>query len=141
MTAVAFVDSNILIYAYDADAGAKREKAARTLTDLWESGSGRLSVQVLQEFFVNATRKLAEPIALAMAREIVRDYSTWIHEPTSADTVIRAFDIAQMAQLNFWDALIVAAAEQVDAAQIYSEDLNTGQIIAGIQIINPLADR
>jgi predicted nucleic acid-binding protein len=139
MTAV-FVDSNILIYAHDADAGAKRAKAAKALTELWESGAGRMSVQVLQEFFVNATRKLAEPVARSTAREIVRSYAPWIHQPTTADTVIRAIDIAQMAQLNFWDGLIIASAEQVDAARILSEDLTAGQIVVGIKIVNPLAD-
>jgi predicted nucleic acid-binding protein len=62
----------------------------------------------------------------------------WIREPTTAETVTRAADIAEMAQISFWDALIVASAEQAGASQLYSEDLNAGQTIAGIEIINPL---
>jgi len=138
MTDVVFVDSNILIYAHDADAGTKRARAAEKLRELWESGRGRLSVQVLQEFFVNATKKLSTPVARSMAREVVSSYGTWIHEPTTAATVTRAIDLAEMAQIQFWDALIVASAEEADATQIYSEDLNAGQIIAGVQIVNPL---
>jgi predicted nucleic acid-binding protein len=136
---VVFVDTNILIYAHDADAGSKRPRAERALRDLWDSGLGRLSVQVLQEFYVNATRKLATAMAHIAAREVVSSYGPWIREPTTPETVIRAIDIAAMAQISFWDALIVASAEQVEATQIYSEDLNTGQSIVGIKIVNPLA--
>jgi predicted nucleic acid-binding protein len=139
MSAVVFVDTNILIYAHDADAGSKRASAEAILRELWESGAGRLSVQVLQEFYVNATRKLTTPVAHLFAREVVTSYGAWIHEPTTADTVTRAIDVAAMAQISFWDALIVASAEQAAAAQIYSEDLNAGQAIAGIRIVNPLS--
>lgn len=138
MSAVVFVDSNILIYAHDVDAGPKRDRAVKKLRELWESGSGRLSVQVLQEFYVNVTRKLSTPVARSQAREVVSSYSAWVSEPTTPDTVIRAIDIAEMAQLMFWDALIVASAEEMQAAQIYSEDLNAGQTIAGVKILNPL---
>jgi predicted nucleic acid-binding protein len=139
MNGVVFVDTNILIYAHDADASSKQARAAEALRELWDSGAGRLSVQVLQEFFVNATRKLATPLAHVSAREVVSSYGAWIREPTTADTVTRAIDVAALAQISFWDALIVASAEQAQAAQIYSEDLNAGQTIAGIKIINPLS--
>jgi predicted nucleic acid-binding protein len=139
MSGVVFVDTNILIYAHDADASSKQVRAAAALRELWDSGAGRLSVQVLQEFFVNATRKLATPLAHMSAREVVSSYGAWIREPTTADTVTRAIDVAALAQISFWDALIVASAEQAQAAQIYSEDLNAGQTIAGIKIINPLS--
>ena len=139
MSDVVFVDTNILIYAHDADAGSKRARAEKVLRELWESRAGRLSVQVLQEFYVNATRKLTIPMAQMAAREVVSSYGPWIREPTTADTVIRAIDVAAMAQISFWDALIVASAEQAEATQIYSEDLNTGQTIVSIRIVNPLA--
>jgi predicted nucleic acid-binding protein len=138
MSDVVFVDTNILIYAHDTDAGLKRERAVRTLRTLWADGAGRLSVQVLQEFYVNTTRKLSTPVAHSSAREVVNSYGVWIREPTTAETITRAIDIAAMAQISFWDALIVASAEQAQATQIYSEDLNTGQSIAGIKIVNPL---
>lgn len=139
MSDVVFVDSNILIYAHDADAGPKRDRAVENLRLLWESGAGRLSVQVLQEFYVNVTRKLATPIARSTAREVVSSYGAWVLEPTTPETVTRAIDISEMAQIMFWDALIVASAEQVQATHIYSEDLNAGQLIAGLKIVNPLA--
>jgi predicted nucleic acid-binding protein len=138
MSDVVFVDSNILIYAHDADAGLKRERAVATLRHLWESGSGRLSVQVLQEFYVNVTKKLATPVSRSTAREVVSSYGAWVKEPTTPATVTRAIDIAELAQIMFWDALIVASAEEVQATHIYSEDLNAGQVIAGIRIVNPL---
>ena len=139
MSAVVFVDTHILIYAHDADAGSKRTRAEAILRERGGSGDGRLSVQVLQEFYVNATRKLATPIAQMSAREVVSSYSAWVREPTTADTVSRAIDVAALAQMSFWDALIVASAEQADATRIYSEDLNAGQAIAGIRIANPLS--
>ena len=139
MSDAVFVDSNILIYAHDADAGPKRDRAVERLRPLWESGTGRLSVQVLQEFYVNVTRKLITPVSRSTAREVVSSYAAWVKEPTTPDTVIRAIDIAEMAQIMFWDALIVASAEEAQATQIYSEDLNAGQTIAGIKIVNPLA--
>jgi predicted nucleic acid-binding protein len=138
MSDVVFVDTDILIYAHDSDSGAKRERAIESLRRLWEAGSGRISVQVLQEFYVNATRKLTIPVARSTAREVVSSYAAWIREATTADTVLRASDIADMAQISFWDALIFASAEQVGATHLYSEDLNSGQMIVGIKIINPL---
>lgn len=139
MSAVAFVDSNILIYAHDADAGVKRERAMSKLRELWASGTGRLSVQVLQEFYVNATQKLATPIARATAREVIKTYGVWVHQATTVETVTRAAELAELARISFWDALIVASAEEVDAEELLSEDLNNGQAIAGMRIVNPLA--
>jgi predicted nucleic acid-binding protein len=138
MSDLVFVDSNILIYAHDSDAGPKRDRAVEKLRELWESGTGTLSVQVLQEFYVNVTKKLATPVSRATAREVVSSYGAWVKEPTTPDTVLRAIDIVDMAQIMFWDALIIACAEEVDAKHIYSEDLNAGQTIAGIKIVNPL---
>jgi predicted nucleic acid-binding protein len=138
MSDVIFVDTNILIYAHDVDAGLKRERAIESLRVLWETGAGRVSVQVLQEFYVNATRKLSQPVARSTAREVVASYAAWIREATTADTVLRASDLADLAQISFWDALILASAEQAGAAQLYSEDLNSGQSIVGIKVVNPL---
>lgn len=138
MTDIVFVDSNILTYAHDADAGAKHTSAVEALRQLWDTGGGRLSVQVLQEFYVNVTRKLKTPVASSTAREVVSTYGVWIREPTTAETVTRAIDLAGMAQIQFWDALIVACAEGAQATHLYSEDLNPGQTIAGVKIVNPL---
>ena len=138
MSALAFVDSNILIYAHDLDAGVKRERAMAKLRELWDSGTGRLSVQVLQEFYVNATQKLATPIARSTAREVIKTYGVWVHHATTVDTVTRATEISDLARVAFWDALIVASAEEAHADELLSEDLNAGQAIAGIKVVNPL---
>ncbi len=138
MKDIVFVDTNILIYAHDRDAGRKRELAAQALTELWGNRNGRLSVQVLQEFYVTVTRKLATPFARAAAREILQIYASWVQQPTTPDTVLRAGDLGELAQISFWDALILASAEQAGATVLYSEDLNTGQRIAGIRVVNPL---
>ncbi|MFZ0499456.1 MAG: PIN domain-containing protein [Steroidobacteraceae bacterium] len=140
MSGVAFVDSNILIYAHDLDAGVKRERAVAKLRELWNSGTGRLSVQVLQEFYLNATQKLATPIARSTAREIIRTYGVWVHHATTVETVTRATEISDLARISFWDALIVASAEEADADELLSEDLNAGQTIVGIKLMNPLSD-
>ena len=108
------------------------------LRELWDSGTGRLSVQVLQEFYVNATQKLTTPVARSIAREVVRTYGVWIHHATTVETVTRATELSELARISFWDALIVASAEEVDAEELLSEDLNDGQAIAGIKIVNPL---
>ena len=139
MNELVFVDSNILIYSQDADAGDKRERAIESLKPLWTAGTGRVSVQVLQEFYVNATRKLTNPVSLATAREVIHVYGEWVKAQTSVATVMRASELAELAQLSFWDGLIIASAEQAGATCLYSEDLNPGQTIAGIKIIDPLA--
>ena len=131
MTAKTFVDSNILIYAHDADAGLKQLRSAERLTELWESGMGLMSTQVLQEFYVNVTRKIRTPISPSTAREVVRDYTTWVESPITAGTVVRASEIAEVWQISFWDAMILAAAEQNGASLLLTEDLSAGQRIAG----------
>jgi predicted nucleic acid-binding protein len=137
MTDVVFVDTNILVYAYDADAGVKRERAVEALRQHWDADTGRLFVQVLQEFFVNVTRKLTTRIARSTAREVVSAYAAWVRRPTTADTVLRATDIAELAQISLRE-LIVAAAEEAGAALLLSEDLNAGRSIAGVKIVDPL---
>ena len=87
MSGVAFVDSNVLIHAHDLDAGVKRERAVAKLRELWNSGGGRLSVQVLQEFYVNVTQKLATPVARSTAREIVKTYGVWVRRATTVETI------------------------------------------------------
>jgi predicted nucleic acid-binding protein len=137
MTAPTFVDSNILIYAHDLDAGPKHLVAAERIAGLWNTGEGALSTQVLQEFYVNVTQKIKRPISRAAAHEVVRDYIPWVRASISGTTVIRASEITEVWQISFWDAMILAVAEQTKAARLLTEDLNHGQLIAGIQIQNP----
>jgi predicted nucleic acid-binding protein len=88
------------------------------------------------EFYVNVTQKLTTPIARSTAREIIRTYGVWVRHATTAETVTRASEICDLARISFWDALIVASAEEVEA-----DDLNVGQVIVGIKVVNPLDGR
>jgi predicted nucleic acid-binding protein len=138
MNAKVFVDTNVLIYAHDADAGARRETAREVLRELWAERAGVLSTQVLQEFYVNVTRKIATPLSKAAARAVVESYTVWCLHTTPAE-IWEAFRIEDQAGIGFWDALIVAAARKAGATRILSEDLNAGQVIAGVRIENPFS--
>ncbi|HJZ96711.1 MAG TPA: PIN domain-containing protein [Candidatus Solibacter sp.] len=137
MTVRTFVDSNILIYAHDLDAGPKHAAAAERIAALWSTSQGTLSTQVLQEFYVNVTQKIKRPLSRAAAREVVRDYTPWIHSLITGDTIIRASEISEVWRLSFWDSMILTGAEQSNARILLTEDLNHGQFVAGIEIENP----
>jgi predicted nucleic acid-binding protein len=139
MSARSFVDTNVLLYAHDVDAGQKHTIAKRLLQDLWEERSGVLSTQVLQEFYVNVTRKIRTPIPPSAARGVVNAYGVWCAAATDLQDIAAAFQIEDEARIGFWDALIVAVAARSGAARLLSEDLNAGQTIAGITIENPFA--
>ena len=139
MSAKTFVDTNVLIYAHDVDAGAKHEIAKDMVRELWSRRNGVLSMQVLQEFYVNVTRKIATPVPKASARTVVESYTVWCIDTTPAEITV-AFRIEDEAGIGFWDALIIAAARKAGAARIVSEDLNSGQIIAGVRIENPFLE-
>jgi predicted nucleic acid-binding protein len=138
MSGRVFVDSNILIYAHDVDEGRKCAIAQEILAQLLANKTGALSPQVLQEFYVNITRKVAKPLSKRLAREIVRDFSVWCIDTTAAE-VAAAFRIEDEAKISFWDALICASAIKAGAERVLSEDLNPGQRIGGILVENPFA--
>ncbi len=131
-----FVDTNILIYAHDVDAGGKHEAAKKVVQDLWTRRSGVLSMQVLQEFYVNVTRKIKHPMSRASARLVVNSYAIWCIQSEPAD-ISMAFRIEDEARVGFWGALILASALKSGASRVLSENLNAGQAIAGIRIVNP----
>ena len=134
-----FVDTNVLIYAHDVDAKRKHEAAKSVLHKLWSEHTGVLSMQVLQEFYVNVTRKISRPISKESARLVVSSYTIWCVDTTPAE-ISTAFRIEDESRIGFWDALIVASALRSGATRILSEDLNAGQTIAGIQIQNPFVN-
>ena len=138
MSGKTFVDTNVLIYAHDIDAQEKREIATRILRGLWSRRTGVLSAQVLQEFYVNVTRKIASPLPKPVARTVVETYMAWCVDTTPAE-ISAAFRIEDEAGITFWDALIIAAARKAGAAQILTEDLNASQIISDVQIENPFS--
>ena len=137
MTGKVFVDSNVLVYAHDGDAGKKQRQAAERLKGLWEDGSGRLSTQVLQEVYTTLTQKIKRPLPRSVAREVIRNYGQWVESAITPATVVRASEISEAWMLSFWDSMILAAAEQDEAEVLLTEDLNHGQVVAGIRILNP----
>ncbi len=137
MSGKTFIDTNVLLYAYDLDAEAKREVAGDLLRRVWVEGTGVLSTQVLQEFYVNITSKIAQPASLPEARAILSRYLVWPIESNGPKSVLRASEIQERHRLSFWDALIVAAAAKAGATILYTEDLNHGQVIEGVKVVNP----
>lgn len=131
-----FIDTNVLIYAHDKDANAKHQIAREVLQELWSEKTGVLSTQVLQEFYVNVTRKILSPLSKDLARFVVSSYAIWCIDTTTAE-ISAAFRIEDESQIGFWDALIVSSAAKSRATRILSEDLNAGQRIGGILIENP----
>ena len=131
-----FVDTNILIYAHDMDAGVKHDVANSIIEKIWEEKSGIISTQVVQEFYVNVTRKIPNPITPVLARGIILNYFSWHLEAIDPHTILFASEIEERHVLSFWDSLIVAAASHSKASEILTEDLNHGQIIEGVLMEN-----
>jgi predicted nucleic acid-binding protein len=117
-----FVDTNILVYAYDVTAGRKHETAKGILADLWKSGQGMLSLQVLQEFFVTITRKVPRPLEI---------------RPAKAACLLDAIEIHSRYKFSLWDAMILVAAIRGRASVLLSEDWSDGQRVEGLSIRNP----
>jgi len=131
----AFVDSNILIYADDADAGAKTEVARALLRRAMTERTGVVSTQVLQEYYVNARKKLRMDGAAARAR--VELYLAFDVVTISPALVLAAVDLHRLDSVSFWDALIIRAAEQAGCDTLYSEDLQAGKRFGCVRVVNP----
>ncbi len=132
-----FVDTNILVYAHDLDAGNKHKIAKEAVSRLWESKLGVLSTQVFQEFYVTLTKKIPNPIDKAIARRLIKKYFSWEVVINNPEIIIQASEIEENYKISFWDSLIVSAAFSQNAATILTEDFNHGQYIEGIIIKNP----
>jgi predicted nucleic acid-binding protein len=132
-----FVDTNILVYGHDVDAGQKHQIAQTLLADLWNLRSGVLSIQVLQEFYVTLTRKVLHPLSPSTVRNLIRDYISWQVEVNDTQSVLNASRIEENYRISFWDALIVTAAARAKVSKILSEDFQSGQVIEGIVLENP----
>lgn len=135
--ALTFVDSNILVYAHDRDAGSRHDAAAAAIRTLWHHNSGVLSTQVLQEFYVNVTRKVSSPLDRSSARAILAEYGTWTVHELSVGDVLEASVVEEQEQLHFWDALIVVAAQRTGAEVLLSEDLQDGRRYGQLTVRNP----
>ena len=139
MVAKTFVDTNVLVYAHDRQAGDRHDAARSRLEQLWETRSGVVSTQVLQELYAVVTRKTADPIPVAGARQIVKDYLAWECVVNDADAIVAAFDYESRYRISFWDALIVNAANVASADVLLTEDLNPGQRYGSVVVENPFA--
>lgn len=133
-----FLDTNVLVYSCDIDAGRKRHVAESILLEARQKDNGVVSMQVLQEFYNTVTRKLQMRMPREKVRVLVHSFSHWCVETTQIE-IYRAFEIEDQTMISFWDAMIVAAAKKAGATRILSEDLNAGQVIAGVRIENPFA--
>ena len=138
MTARTFFDTNILIYTDDKSAPAKRKTAINLVATHREAGTGVVSLQVLQEYFVAATRKLRVDPQIARRKvELLSEFD--VAAPEVAD-ILAAIDLHRLHGLSFWDALIVRSAKQSGCGVILSEDMQHGRQIDGMRIVNPFLD-
>ncbi len=135
MTADRFLDTNILFYAYDRDAPAKRNVALAIVEEAWNRpGLTAVSVQVLQELYGNLERR---GVPRAEATQIVADFDEWLVVENTVGLLHSAFDEQSRWNISFWDALIVAAARASGATELVSEDLSHGQDYGGLRVLNP----
>lgn len=131
-----FIDTNILVYSLDRFDPTKQKKCRSLLKTLTDDFQGVISTQVMQEFYVTTVKKLgADPLLI---KDILHAYERFETVIITPDSIRDAIDCSIINRLSFWDALIVVAAESARCEKLWSEDLNDGQVIRGVQIENPL---
>jgi len=134
-----FFDANVLASLIDADSPDKRKKARSLFQKHVEAGDILLSTQVLQEFYVVVTRKLARPLDAAVAAEAVSSFAELPLAQIDSELIVSAIHRSRNNQLSFWDALIVQAAIEGHASTLYSEDMQHGQMLDGLRVIDPFS--
>jgi predicted nucleic acid-binding protein len=132
-----FVDTNILVYAYDRTAGSKFHRSRELMEKLWDTGEGVVSTQVLEEFYVTVTAKIPNRLKPREAREIISDLGTWTVAELGIRDILSGGEIAERYRLSFWDGLILAAAHKEETATLWSEDFNHGQKYGEVTVYNP----
>jgi predicted nucleic acid-binding protein len=132
----AFVDTNVLLYAQDPRDSGKQAAAAAWLAHFWRTRSGRISTQVMNEFYVNL-RRAAPSMTLAATRALVQRYRAWQPWVVDEATVDRAWALQDRFSFSYWDALMVAAAQQQGCVALLTEDLQHGLNVDQLRIINP----
>jgi len=137
MSSLCFFDTNVLVYAADADEPDKQATAIALFRSCVDAGAILLSTQVLQEFYVTVTRKLARPLAPALALEAMVRLAVLPLVTVTVDVIAAAAQLANRSQMSFWDALIVRAAAAGGSEVLYTEDLNHGSVVDGVRIVNP----
>lgn len=141
MTELVFVDTNVLVYRFDTGNPERQKVADAWVRRLWENGNGRLSFQVLREFYVTVTRKLPRQLEAEAARQVVHALLAW--SPVTGDErlMTSAWEIEDRYSIGWWDALIVAAAREQRCTVLLTEDLQDGQILAGVRVTDPFSNR
>lgn len=134
-----FFDTNILVYLFDTDTPDKRKKARALFQRHAEAGDILLSTQVLQEFYVAVTRKLVRPLDTAVAADAVSGFSELALVQIDSELIVAAIHRSRNSRLSFWDALIVQAAIEGHANTLYSEDLQHGQMLDSLRVVNPFS--
>jgi len=137
MTDLVFVDTNVLVYRFDAGKPKRQKAADAWVARLWEIRNGRLSFQVLREFYVTVTRKLPNQLETGAARNIVRALLAWKPVASSDRIMGSAWEIEDRYSISWWDALIVAAAREQACTILLTEDLQDGQVLAGVRVVSP----
>jgi predicted nucleic acid-binding protein len=137
MNPLIFLDTSVLIYAYDVDEGSKHNKAQSILRECWDKENGAVSTQVIQEFYSAVTRKIPKSLPKRDARDVIRTYQAWPMYSIAIDDIIDASELEEKLKYSFWDSLIIIAAQKVGAELLYSKDLQDGQQINGLKIVNP----
>lgn len=139
VTGRVFLDTNIAVYLFDTDAPSKQQRAQEIFSDRDYRGRLMISTQVLQEFYVSVTRKLAKPLEPETAYRAVQDLAVLPIIQVDAPLILSAISRSRTDQLSFWDALIVQASLAGGATSLYSEDLQDGRVIDGMRIENPFS--
>jgi predicted nucleic acid-binding protein len=137
MSAGLFVDTNVLVYNRDASDPDKQRRAHLWMEALWRSGRGRLSLQVLQEYYVTVTSKLSPGLDAATARREVLAFSAWRPLAVDLTLVESAWNLQDRFSISWWDALIVGAAQRCGARFLLTEDLQCGQTFDELQVVDP----
>lgn len=137
MTALVFVDTNVLLYTYDDRDKAKQGRAREWVTWCWRANSGRISTQVLNELYNNAITKFRNSITVHQARTEVRRLRLWQPPHLDTYTVDGAWDLQDRYALSYWDALILSSAHQQGCSHLITEDLQHGQLMDAVKVINP----
>ncbi len=141
MSVKVFVDTNVLVYARDASEPEKQARAAEWMAALWERRAGRLSYQVLQEFYITVTAKLSPGLDREAARRDVRALGAWQPLPANSRVLEGAWVLQDRHRLPWWDALIVAAAQLLDCRYLLSEDFQEGLSLGNLTVIQPFRQR
>jgi predicted nucleic acid-binding protein len=131
-----FFDTNILVYLFDNDAPDKKQLTQKLVEGEVKAGTFQTSTQVLQELYVVLTRKLAVPLAMNQAEQVIREFARLSVTQVDIDTILKSIQLQQRLKYSFWDSLIIQSAMQGGASIVYTEDMQNGQQIDELKIIN-----